>query len=244
MTRDTRSDRNRPRGCRCLQFLALGCLVWALPAAGQDPTRGRDGGDCWDQPFPCIGRPSFGLLAGTTVTPDHRTGFIGASDSYAIYEEGAVKETQVQLAARGPIRPLLGAFAEMNLGGNLALQATASFRRDGGAVQVAFLDGLTSEWSYAKYGHAVADAWEIPVALKYRLGRSDVRPFVAGGPAFRLWSRDNLFGASAAVGLDARWRQRWTATVQARYTRWGAARLSYMTRTSRNQVQVTIGLSR
>ena len=86
--------------------------------------------------------------------------------------------------------------------------------------------------------------WEIPVALKHRLGTFNVRPFVAGGPAFRLWSRDNLFGAAAAASLDLRWGQRCTATIQARYTRWGVARLGPLSRTSRNQVHVTVGFAR
>ncbi len=91
MTQNTRFNRTRQRGCRCLRFLALGCLSRALPAAGQAPTPDHNGRDCCGQLFPCVGRPSFGLVAGTTVTPAHRLGFIGAVDPLAVYEEGTVQ---------------------------------------------------------------------------------------------------------------------------------------------------------
>ena len=183
------------------------------------------------------------------MTPDRSTGFRGASEALALYDPGpqgaplAVTETQIRYVTAGSPRPLLGAFAELRLPRNLALQASVFFRRDTAKSHVVSFDGYKSQWSHAKYQLAAVNTWEIPVLLKYRFEAPRVRPFIAGGPAFRIWDLNNLYGASAAAGVDLRWRRKWVVTLQTRYTRWGASRLGHRAHTSRNQIQTMIGLA-
>ena len=65
--------------------------------------------------------------------------------------------------------------------------------------------------------------WEFPVLAKYRFNWGNVKPFVEAGPSFRTTGNLNFtpshFGATAGLGVEARWRGLDIAPML-RYTRW------------------------
>lgn len=230
-----------------LRRLVIACLVCAAATglvAGESSARGRNRNDSGAKPLPRCEKLCFGLHMGTTVTPDRWTGFVGANESYTQYHQGPVVRTyQVQYSSRSPVRPLLGASAEIKLTGKLSIKAMLSYRRDGGSLQVFDFDGYTSMWSHREYKTGPSDTLEIPVLLKYRFMNSAVTPFIGVGPAFRVWELDNLNGVASTVGFDVIWRQRWVVTPQVNYVRWEVAKLGYRSWTSKNQVQAMIGFT-
>jgi hypothetical protein len=104
----------------------------------------------------------------------------------------------------------------------------------------------------------VSNFWEIPVLAKYRLPllgvvrTIPVQPFFAMGPSFRTTKEVNGWhlsplGATAAAGVEFRWRQIRLAP-ELRFTHWGSgmAGSPFFERTSpihRNQVQAMLSFS-
>lgn len=130
-------------------------------------------------------------------------------------------------------RFLAGLLVEAGLTGRLSLSASGLYRR------LHFQDSPN-----------VVVTWEIPVLAKYAFGNGTWRPFLEGGPSFRLagnlnYTNPSRYGASAGVGAEALWRKtRFTPTL--RYTRW--AKDSHPTnfqrvRAKQDQVELLIGVS-
>jgi hypothetical protein len=90
--------------------------------------------------------------------------------------------------------------------------------------------------------------WEFPVLAKYRFNWEGVKPFVEAGPSFRTTGNLNFnpshLGASAGLGVEARWRGL-NVAPRLRYTRWAPDLGAYgSSGTSQlNQVELLVAFS-
>jgi hypothetical protein len=99
------------------------------------------------------------------------------------------------------------------------------------------LDGKQSEFD--SNGNSV---WELPQLAKYRFATGRLRPFVEGGPSFRLpWGGDlSNHGATAGGGIETKLHALKIAPM-VRYTRWANPRFPDASR--QNQVEVLAGFA-
>lgn len=177
---------------------------------------------------------SVGVLLGTTLTPDFRarafSAEVGPDDP--LYPPGAVEFRFL----RGPTTMLAGPTIEARLSNAISLEAGALYRKLRQKTEIVASDGRARTQCCGD-----SDIWEIPVLAKYRLDRSQVKPFVGAGPTFRTFgaSDDPHFGLGVAAGF-ALYAKGVKVAPQVRYTRW--ATNAFRTKPA-DQVQVLLGVS-
>lgn len=194
----------------CLAVLASALSLAAEGAAHSQAGRSDD----LPGRFPFGRTLTLGLVAGYTLTPDYRTGFLGIYNEGTVTYDGSAELGLPPLVAHNvhgasylrpyPSLPLLGVFAETKLTSQVSLQASILFRELIEASDTIWTEPSQFRFSeskrrfhYADFDrswHKPKDIWEIPVVLKYRFGAlqgkaARVRPFVGAGPAF--WIENN-----------------------------------------------------
>lgn len=92
--------------------------------------------------------------------------------------------------------------------------------------------------------------WQFPVLAKYSFTDAKWRPFVAGGPSFRISGNLNgynpsHFGATAGAGVENLVGRGIRLAPAIRYTRWKSddRRFSWMGRTNPNSVELVFGVT-
>lgn len=245
---------HRPRARWRLRFWATGLLAICIsvqPIAGEGPARGIDR----NEPMPK--RFAIGLVVGSTVTPDFRTGHTQTFMSVSFDPAGVRHPYSQSLYSRSAAeRPIVGALLEQKLSRKLSLQAAVLYREltyDWESVYAdsdgrAFLpSGLGS--TLANSGSVGLDIWEIPLTVRHEFPAlsqktSGVRPFIGIGPSFWIEKAsvkfaDRGLGATAVAGFNAPWK-RWIVTPQINYTRWAT---NGSLGISKNQVQLMLAFT-
>ena len=262
-------SRNARWAIACLAVIGTALPLAAEETSRGQAGRSDDRGG-W---FPFGSTLTLGLVGGYTLTPDYRTGFIGIANEGTVKHDGSPELGLPPLEAHNvhgasysrpaPSLPLLGAFAETELTSRVSLRASVLFRQLTQATDTIWSEPSQFLYSdserrfhyadFARYKNKATDVWEIPVMVKYRSGilegkAARVRPFLGAGPAFWVEKnrrpnaprvRDPHHGIVAGIGFDVQW-QGWALSPQASYTRWAT---DADPRLSKNQVQITIGLS-
>ena len=199
------------RNSHAWAMACLAVLATALPLAAEEEASRSRAGRSDDPPgrFPFGSTLTVGLVAGYTLTPDYRTGFLGINHMGTVTDAGAAVLGLPPLVAHNvsrasylrpfPSRPFLGLFAETELSYRVSLQASVLLRQLVEATDTIWTEPSQRRYSgsglrfyYADFDRSwrqPKDIWEIPVLLKYRFGAlqgkaARVRPFVGAGPAF------------------------------------------------------------
>lgn len=163
----------------------------------------------------------LGLMVGTPLTNDFP---LESPDAPAYTGE-------VRRAA--DFRSVAGLMAEVEIGRGASIEVNGLYRR-----------------LHFESGPEVVVTWQIPVLLKQTFGGGPLRPFVQGGPSFRLAGNLNntdpaRYGVTAGVGLEGRWR-RLRLTPSLRYTRWAEDNRAFIVPqalTKRDQIELLAGFS-
>ncbi len=261
------------RNSHAWAMACLAVLATALPLAAEEASHSRAGRS--DDPpgrFPFGSTLTLGLVAGYTLTPDYRTGFLGINHVGTVTDDGSTVLGLPPLVAHNvsrasylrpfPSRPLLGIFAETELTDRVSLQASVLLRQLVEATDTIWTEPSQRRYSgsglrfyYADFDRSwrqPKDIWEIPVLLKYRFGALEgkaarVRPFVGAGPAF--WIEYNRLPYKRIHdphhGVVA------AIGFDAHWRKWTLSPQVSYTRwatdadphLSKNQVQITIGFS-
>lgn len=163
----------------------------------------------------------LGLIAGVPITND----FPPVSPGMPMYT-GESKRV-------ADFRSVAGVMAEVELTRNVSVAVNGLYRR-------LHFDNRPE----------VVVTWQLPILAKFTFGNGPLRPFVEGGPSFRITGNLNNtdpghYGLTAAIGAETRWRWlRLTPTV--RYTRWSgdnSAGVEPQAFTKRDQVELLFGFS-
>lgn len=229
--------------------------VAALPLDGQDTIRRGSHRKTGENRF------SFGFLAGASLNPPQGrwgteytrfpvTMFPGSGASPVAVQLGThnVHQFRYQVAA-----PIAGMFTTARLTERFSLQAGVSWRKTYGTTR--FDSFFDQEFFYPGSDEPVYStsnendwsdsAWEIPVTVNYRLGKSAWRPFVGAGPTFRLqgWTGDEArLGVNAAFGFDLYSGGRWTVKPQVRFTHWFTDNKPWQRRAG-NQLEAVVAVT-
>lgn len=136
-------------------------------------------------------------------------------------------------------RYLAGVVLQTKIRGNWAVEANALYR----PIRV---KGVNPD---RKTLYSVL-TWQFPVLVKYSFTDAKWRPFVAGGPSFRLSGNLNgynpsHFGATAGAGVESLVGRGIRLAPAIRYTRWKADDYSFPrdTRTNPNSVELVFGVT-
>lgn len=182
------------------------------------------------------------LLAASAAYPQRLLSF-GAKLGYPakdVWKEGLVTSYTVSPLSG---RFTLGPTVELNLPHRVSIEADLLYRS-------ADFDLRTTGSQRVK-----GTEWRIPILLKYRVRGGLVRPFLAAGPTWQLFTgfdgplgldTETNKGVTAAAGLEGK-----LALVrlsgELRYTRWGAATIgnlaSGLTNVNKNQVEMLLGVT-
>ncbi len=261
------------RNCHARAMACLAVLATALPLAAEGASRSRAGRS--DNPtgrFPLGSTLTLGLVAGYTLTPDYRTGFVGIYNEGTVTYNGSAELGLPPLVAHNvhrasylrpyPSRPLLGVSAETELASRVSLQASVLFRQLIEASDTIWTE--PSQLLYSEptqrlyYGdferrwHKPKDIWEIPVLLKYRFGAlhgkaARVRPFVGAGPAFWIENnrrpRERVRDPHHGVVAAIGFDAHWRKWTLSPQASYTRWATDADPRLSKNQVQITIGFS-
>ena len=261
------------RNCHAWAMACLAVLATALPLAAEGASRSQ-AGRSEDPPgrFPFGSKLTLGLVAGYTLTPDFRTGFLDIHNEGTVTDDGSAVLGLPPLVAHNvhrasylrpyPSFPLLGVFAETELTSRVSLQASVLLRELVEASDTIWTEPSQRRFSESERRHYYADfdrswykpnvIWEIPVLLKYRFGvlrgkAARVRPFVGAGPAFWFENhhRPHEKIQDPNHGVVA------AIGFDAHWRKWTLSPQANYTRwatdadphLSKNQVQITIGFS-
>lgn len=206
-------------------------------------------------------RFSFGFLAGASLIPPQERRFAESTRfPFTRYRGSGATPVVVQIGAQDLYRfrykvaaPIAGMFSTARLTERVSLQAGLSWRKSYGTTRFdsvfdqPFYYPGSDEPVYSTTGENEwsDSAWEIPVTVNFRLGRSARRPFVGVGPTFRLqgWTgQEAKFGVNAAFGFDLYSGSRWTVTPQVRFTRWFTGNNPWRRRAG-NQLQAVVAVT-
>jgi hypothetical protein len=134
---------------------------------------------------------------------------------------------------------LVGATMEVRLVNRLSILADALYK----PLQYRHAAVFGMDRSVLGYAHASVITWQFPVLAKYRFTSGKLRPYLEGGPSFRIAGNLNAtnpsnHGVSAGAGVEAQWRAL-SLSPGVRYTRWAPDRfpLSHDVQTRPDQVE-------
>ncbi len=146
-------------------------------------------------------RVSLGVMLGTNLTSDFRTRTFGSTT-----------------ISRGPRSFIVGPTIEARVNEQLSVEASALHRPLRQVGSTTFPDGAHYDTV------STSPTWQFPVLAKYKLPLDvgDVRPFVEGGPSFRLTqvllAGQSAVGLTAGAGAEGPWEDV-TFAPRLRYTR-------------------------
>lgn len=206
-------------------------------------------------------RFSFGFLAGASLIPPQERRFAESTRfPFTRYPGSEATPVVVQIGAQDMYRfrykvaaPIAGMFSIARLTQRVSLQAGVSWRKSYGTTrfdsvfdQPFFYPGSDEPvYSITGENEWSDSAWEIPVTVNFRLGRSARRPFVGVGPTFRLqgWTgQEAKLGVNVGFGFDLYSGSRWTVTPQVRFTRWFTDNNAWRRRAG-NQLQAVVAVT-
>jgi len=143
-----------------------------------------------------------------------------------------------------PTKFTIGPMAEVRLPFGVAVEGDFLYRR------------LSASYAYGLIGaSASANAWTLPILLKYRFGFPIVKPYIEAGPSFRWLTNSSFNGTSGSAntnnhgftlgaGVEIR------ALIiriapELRYTRWGSPDFTVPNgfSVSQNQAEFLVGVS-
>ena len=261
------------RNAHTWAMACLAVLASTLPLVAEGASRSQAGRTA--EPtgrFPFGRSLTLGLVAGYTLTPDYRTGFLGIHNEGTVSYDGSVELGLPPLVARNvhralyarpaSSRPILGVFAETELTSRVSLQASVLFRELAKATDNIWTE--PSQFLYSEserrfyYGdfdrwrHKTKDIWEIPVLLKYRFGvlqgkAARVRPFAGAGPAFWIENnrrpRERVRDPHHGVVAAIGFDAHWRKWTLSPQASYTRWATDADPRLTKNQVQITIGFS-
>ncbi len=153
---------------------------------------------------PLSGRVDLGVIAGATLIHDVPAG----SSTFA----GGTTHVS------GSNVPLIGPALEAPIVKGAFLEVDGFYHPIESSSRSVGINGVVVGW----FGGRVGLTWEFPVLAKYKFGSGRVRPFLEGGPSFRLPNENSsLFGASVGAGVEVRVKSLKIAPGL-RFTHWGA----------------------
>jgi hypothetical protein len=190
-------------------------------------------------------RVSFGVVAGASLTNDYRSSSHPVTVIYVVPVPGGGYIQQEAsgsvLEYSGPKSFLVGPSVEVQMPGNLSLEADAVYRPLRYVENYVVPNGP----SFGGPHHGRVLTWEFPVLAKYRFSAPRVKPLIEAGPAFRLpqgLTGGSHVGVTAGVGAEARLHRLKIAPV-ARFTHWGQSNPAGVTGASLNEVELLVGIS-
>ena len=151
---------------------------------------------------------SFGLKGGYSLTDsENKTGSFLISEGGTIGSYDSSRRTY-----------LVGGTVEVSLPFGLSLEGDFLYRPYN--LRLTFT-GLGGVGTFVQAGNS--NVFEIPVMAKLRLGRGLARPFVTGGPDFRI-NQISLSNAGVTVGGGLELKAALVKiSPELRYTRWGGS---------------------
>jgi len=177
-------------------------------------------------------RVSFGAAAGTDLTEDFPlTSYTSVNPLNGM--------SITNFFVPGPRSLIAGPMLELALPRGFAMEADA-LRRPMHTTIEATINGKKYTGAELTIGE-----WDFPVLAKYRFGARAVKPFLEGGPSFRLPGGQNgasHYGVTAGVGVQGQLRQLKIAPAF-RYTRWAPSSSYVFGGQVPNQVELLVGFS-
>src|SRR5665213_480693 len=181
---------------------------------------------------------SFGVVAGTSLTPDYHT----VDEQYQDSDFPNGLSTFVRYS--GPRSLIVGPMMEVGLPERLSIEVNALHRN------------LEQEYGFIppsggprqNTGSGKFQLWEFPLLLKYKLPVPQAHPFLEAGPSFRIrassfpWDPSS-YGATVGIGAEFRVKGFQIAPV-IRYTRWVADGPFPLRPTNPDQVELLTSFSR
>jgi len=181
-----------------------------------------------------VGAVMGAYLSGRTTTYSYN--YTEPVGGYTVSSEGSL----------GPRRFAIGPTLEYSFTDRISVEASAISRglHHTTRTRVTRDEGNTSDRTDRSTWSA---PWEFPVLAKYRFATGTIRPFVAGGPAFRLpkgSSNPDLskVGIGAGIGVEIP-VYRFKVSPQIRYTRWAANGLYSDSNIPRDQMYFLVGIA-
>jgi hypothetical protein len=148
---------------------------------------------------PLSRRIALGVIGGTTLF--HDVPSVSTGNTYA----------------SGSNAPLIGPAMDASLSNRFSIEADAIYH----PIEVSRRSLLANGEVINRFSGAEGRTFEFPVFGKYKFGAGQVRPFIEGGPSFRLLTENSsLFGISAGGGLEVHLKALKIAPTL-RFTHWG-----------------------
>lgn len=180
-----------------------------------------------------VGAVMGAYLSGRTTTYSYN--YTEPVGGYTVSSEGSL----------GPRRFAIGPTLEYSFTDRISVEASAISRGLHHTTRTrSAIDGVTAERTDISTWSA---PWEFPLLAKYRFTTGTLRPFVAGGPAFRLpkgSSNPDLskVGIGAGIGVEIP-VYRFKVSPQIRYTRWAANGRYSDSNIPRDQMYFLVGVA-
>jgi hypothetical protein len=134
---------------------------------------------------------------------------------------------------------IAGATLEFHVRSRLSLELDVLHKPLRDQVRSVLSNGTT----YPARAYTDATTWQFPILAKYRLSAGGLRPFLEGGPSFRMPNGYlATHGATGGVGVETRWRAIRVAPA-VRFTRWAGGSPDYLQSVHGNEVGLVVGLS-
>jgi hypothetical protein len=161
---------------------------------------------------PLSQRIALGLIGGTTLFHDVPTRSSAFVDSQA---PAGTESGTTYVSGRDAL--LLGPALEAPLLKNFFLEVDGFHH----SIEVSRRTVLNSGEVIDSFSGAEGLTWEFPVLGKYKFATGGVKPFVEGGPSFRLLAENSsVCGITGGAGLEVRWKSLRIAP-SLRFTHWG-----------------------
>jgi hypothetical protein len=193
---------------------------------------------------------SFGVIAGTNLTDDVKSGRYN-------YQGGTLPSGEISSGALvvdpGARRPIIGLKVEYRLPRNWAIEANALHRELKETTNMIFSppaelpDGRRIS-VYGPYTRTLTP-WEFPIMAKYRFAPPKLQPFFTVGPSFRPAGTGtglSHVGVTAGGGVEFQARG-FNISPTVRYTRWSSANSASggpLGGPLANQVELLVGIDR
>lgn len=185
----------------------------------------------------------FGVVAGTALTSDVR----GINDTFHQLHDPVLGRYSFNLFDRTTSRNLIiGPSLELDLPRNFSVEINALYRKLVSTQTATFIyeDGPIESQSQEMVR---AKTWEFPVLLKYSFPLARFKPYIEGGPSFRVWQEPlalepSKTGFTAGAGVDFTFGC-FKAGPLLRYTRWAADGAYPIRSTKRDQFEVLGSIS-
>ena len=181
-------------------------------------------------------RIAAGILLGTTVTHDERTGLLAVDDSAASFSLSQMFPS--------PKRPVYGLDLDFGITESIIVSPSILFRVSGGMQQDLLFVHDTDETFIDRDIHRWR-TWEYPILVKYRWSKSRLRPFIGLGPSFRSVDRtdySSMIGFVSVVGVENRLHKWLSVSPQIRLERWKIKQAGPLNATSPFDLKVMIRL--